>query len=57
MARTERFNRTLAFFVPLPDTGALQQVANLAKAGDVSDAFLIGKMEVFPRAVWLTGDA
>jgi len=41
--------------VPLPDTGALQQVANLAKAGDVADAFLIGKMEVFPRAVWLTG--
>src|SRR5436305_3909335 len=43
------------FFVPQADTGAVQQVANLAKAGDLQDAFLIGKVELSPRAVWLTG--
>ncbi|HZQ81002.1 MAG TPA: glycoside hydrolase family 6 protein [Gaiellaceae bacterium] len=51
--------RTLAattrFSTPLPDQGAVQQIASLAAHRDVKDAALLTKMETIPRAVWLTG--
>lgn len=59
MAEDDATDKTLSpetrFLVPQPDAGAVQQVANLVKAGDLYDAFLIARMELSPRAVWLTG--
>ena len=42
------------FFVPLPSSGAPQQIAALLKNHDPKDAALIAKMEAIPRAVWFT---
>jgi len=59
VADDDATDKTLAsdtrFFVPQPDTGAVQQVENLFKTGEFKDAFLIVKMELEPQAVWLTG--
>ena len=43
------------FFTPPPASGSVQQIADLAKQGDLSDAALLAKMEATPQAVWLTG--
>jgi endoglucanase len=43
------------FFVPPPADGSVQQIAQLAKSGDVKDAALLAEMEATPAAVWLTG--
>lgn len=43
------------FFVPPPDTGAVQQALGLLKSGQLKNALLIAAMEVSPRAVWITG--
>jgi endoglucanase len=42
------------FFVPLPSSGAPQQILQLAESGDLKDAALITEMEATPRAVWFT---
>ncbi len=48
--------RTLAtntqFFVPAPQPGAVQQVANLLKAKDLLNAARVAAMAVTPQAVW-----
>lgn len=43
------------FFVPPPADGSVQQIAQLAKRGDLKDAKLLAEMEAVPSAVWLTG--
>jgi endoglucanase len=43
------------FFVPQPDSGAVQQALSLLKSGQVKKALLIAAMEFSPRAVWITG--
>ena len=43
------------FFVPPPDQGAVQQVLQLLKGGDLADAKLITRMEATPKAVWFDG--
>ena len=43
------------FFVPPPDQGAVQQVLQLLKSGDLADAKLITRMEATPKAVWFDG--
>jgi endoglucanase len=43
------------FFVPPPDSGAIQQALQLLKRGDLRDAALIARMEATPRAVWFDG--
>jgi endoglucanase len=43
------------FFVPPPDSGAIQQALQLLKSGDFRDAALIARMEAKPRAVWFDG--
>ena len=43
------------FFVPPPQDGSLQQIGQLLRSGDRTDAALIGEMEATPAAVWLTG--
>jgi endoglucanase len=42
------------FFVPLPSSGAPQQIVALLKDHDLKDAALIAEMETVPRAVWFT---
>jgi endoglucanase len=42
------------FFVPLPSSGAPQQILALLEAHDLKDAALIAEMEAVPRAVWFT---
>jgi endoglucanase len=42
-------------FVPPPDQGAVQQVLQLLKSGDLADAKLITRMEATPKAVWFDG--
>jgi endoglucanase len=42
------------FFVPPPSSGAVTQVLNLARSGDLKDAALLAKMAATPQAVWLT---
>jgi endoglucanase len=43
------------FFVPPPDSGAVQQALQLLKSGDFRDAALIARMEATPKAVWFDG--
>ncbi|HZT95202.1 MAG TPA: glycoside hydrolase family 6 protein [Chloroflexota bacterium] len=43
------------FFIPPPDSGAIQQMFQLLRARDVKDAKLLASMEATPRAVWFTG--
>ena len=55
---TTAVSRTISpdtrFFVPLPSSGAPQQIAALLKSHDPKDAALIAEMEAVPRAVWFT---
>lgn len=44
------------FYVPPASQGAIQQVLQLLKKGDIGDARLILSMEAVPQAVWLTGE-
>jgi endoglucanase len=41
-------------FVPLPSSGAPQQILQLLKSGDRKDAALIAETEAIPRAVWFS---
>lgn len=43
------------FFTPLPDAGAVQQIAGLVVSGDVHDALLVGALAATPHAVWISG--
>ncbi len=42
------------FFIPVPPSGAVQQVESLLKQGQLKNALLIAVMETIPQAVWLT---
>src|SRR3954452_8808405 len=42
------------FFTPLPDEGAIKQVASLAAQHDLKDAYLVGREATTPQAVWFT---
>jgi endoglucanase len=42
------------FYVPKPNHGALEQIANLTSSGNKADANLIKKMIATPQAVWFT---
>ena len=42
------------FFVPQPSDGAVSQILQLAKHGDLKDAALLAKMAATPQAVWFT---
>ncbi len=46
---------TTRFFVPAPSAGAITQIKQLLKSGDIKDAALIARMEATPQAVWFTG--
>ncbi len=41
-------------FVPAPNPGAVQQIADLRASGDAADAALLEKMESYSHGVWLT---
>jgi endoglucanase len=43
------------FYVPKPNHGAIEQIADLRSSGRQSDADLISQMIDTPQAVWLTG--
>jgi endoglucanase len=45
---------TVGYYVPKPDHGALQQIAQLKASGDKADAALIQTMIDTPQAVWFT---
>jgi endoglucanase len=42
------------FYIPKPNHGAVEQIANLTSSGNKADARLIKKMIETPQAVWLT---
>lgn len=42
------------FYVPKPNHGAIEQIADLTSSGDKADARLIKKMIETPQAVWFT---
>jgi endoglucanase len=42
------------FFIPQPDSGAVSQILQLAKSGDLKDAALLAQMAATPQAVWFT---
>jgi endoglucanase len=42
------------FYVPKPNHGAIEQIADLTSRGDKADANLIKKMVETPQAVWFT---
>jgi len=42
------------FYVPKPNQGAIEQIADLRSSGNTSDADLIRKMIETPQAVWFT---
>jgi endoglucanase len=44
------------FYVPVPPTGAIQQIGGLLRSRDLQDAALLTKMELVPSAVWLDGE-
>ena len=43
------------FYVPKPNHGAIEQIADLRSSGRQSDADLISQVIDTPQAVWLTG--
>ncbi|HEY1985359.1 MAG TPA: glycoside hydrolase family 6 protein [Terracidiphilus sp.] len=53
-AQTKTLPANTRFFIPVPPTGAVQQVESLLKQGQFKDALLITAMETVPQAVWLT---
>src|SRR5688572_26123911 len=44
------------FYVPKPNHGAIEQIADLTSRGDKADANLIREMIDTPQAVWFTQD-
>ncbi len=44
----------IQFYVPKPNHGAIEQIADLTSSGDKADARLIKKMIETPQAVWFT---
>jgi endoglucanase len=42
------------FYVPKPNHGAIEQIADLISSGNKADADLIGEMIDTPQAVWFT---
>ncbi|HEX4790205.1 MAG TPA: glycoside hydrolase family 6 protein [Actinospica sp.] len=52
---TPRSDTGTRLFVPPPAQGALTQILQLAKSGDLQDAALLTRMEATPQAVWFTG--
>ncbi len=44
----------IQFYVPKPDHGAIEQIADLTSSGDKADARLIKQMTETPQAVWFT---
>jgi endoglucanase len=42
------------FSIPVPPSGAVQQVEGFLKQGQLKDALLTAAMETVPQAVWLT---
>lgn len=43
------------FFVPPPASGSIQQIIDLVRNGDRTDAVALAQMEATPQAVWVTG--
>ena len=46
--------RDTRFYVPPPDPGAIRQIKDLARGGDLRDAVGIARMVTTPQAVWFT---
>src|SRR5690242_17930427 len=42
------------FYVPVPDVGAVEQIAQLSRSDQEADAELIRKMVTTPQAIWFT---
>ncbi len=59
VSATSAYGRALdantRFYVPKPDHGALDQIADLTSSGNKADANLIKTMIETPQAVWFTG--
>lgn len=57
-ASTPPASHTLAtntrFYVPKPNPDALTQISSLARAHNLKDAYLIGRMVLTPQAVWVS---
>src|SRR5690242_20223627 len=47
-------SRDTRFYVPPPDPGAVRQIKDLARSGDLRDAVGIARMVTTPQAVWFT---
>ena len=54
-ARTSTTHRDVRFYVPPPDPGAVTQIKDLVRTGDVKDAVGIARMVTTPQAVWFNG--
>jgi endoglucanase len=55
MTATPTLAAAAAFYVPPPDKGAVKQIKDLVKQGDLSDAALLTAMVAQGHAVWFTG--
>ena len=55
MTATPTLAAAAAFYVPPPDKGAVKQIKDLVKQGDLSDAALLTAMVAEGHAVWFTG--
>lgn len=49
------FDSTTQFYVPKPNHGAIEQIADLTSAGNKADARLIKEMITTSHAIWFTG--
>jgi endoglucanase len=47
--------RNTRFYIPPPDPGAVRQIEDLVRAGDLRDAVGIARMVTTPQAVWFSG--
>src|ERR1035437_6947907 len=55
MTATPTLAAAAALYVPPPDKGAVKQIKDLVKQGDLSDAALLTAMVAQGHAVWFTG--
>src|SRR5215510_12506308 len=53
-ADSQSLDPSTQFYVPKPNHGALEQIANLTSSGNKADANLIKKLIATPQAVWFT---